>query len=93
MEFKASFNLPEAGWNRNDDVLLLIEGDTLQSDCKIYINDREMKKEAFSRKNFYDYYSLIANVNGYINHGENEIRITWDSASEFDGLKSSIYLI
>lgn len=91
--FRASFNIPQQEHIEIHGISLLIESDTLQGDCKIFINGNELSMGAFVRKPLYDYYNLMADVGEYIKPGRNELRLVWPSAGEFDGLKSAMYII
>lgn len=79
--------------NFRESCLLLMENDTLQGDCKIYINGVELLRSEFTRKTIYDYFNLVADIGGSVKLGENQICIKWNSAGEFDGLKSALYII
>lgn len=91
--FSTIFIIPQSEYDKKQDVSLLIEQDTLQGDCKIFINGNELFQKAFVRRTVYDYFNFVVDIWGYVKPGYNKIRISWPSANEFDGLKSSVYII
>lgn len=92
-EFKAVFTIPAEVYDKSGGLYLLMENDTLQGDCKIYINGKELSTNNFVRSTVYDYFNLTAEVRKYLKAGCNEIDVLWPSAGEFDGLKSAMYII
>lgn len=91
--YKSLFTLSYQELDSEQSLSLLIERDTLQGKCKIFINNKEVLKGTFIRRNVYDSYNLAAYINSFVKLGCNEIRVVWPSAGEFDGLKSSMYII
>ncbi|MCL2752062.1 MAG: hypothetical protein FWE62_04825 [Firmicutes bacterium] len=73
--------------------LLLTEGSTLLGDCQIFINGTELARDAFFPHRVYDFTNRAADLSGYVKDGKIEIKITYASAREFDGINSAIYII
>jgi hypothetical protein len=90
VEFSADFSLSRETFEK--DLLLVFENDTFSGDYRLFINDRELNKHEIKRSFVYDAWNLIANVKPLCVSGENVIRVIWEHAGEFDGLRSSIYI-
>lgn len=93
VEYTAEFNIPEEIINKDRKLKILIENDTLQGNCRIFINEAELSRNAFIRETVYDYFNFVADADKFLKPGKNTIKINWSSASEYDGLKSAIYII
>ena len=89
-EFSAEFSLPQEAFKKN--LLLVFENDTFSGDCRIFVNDKELNKDEIKRALVYDAWNLTANITKLCVAGKNIIRIVWEQAGEFDGLRSSIYI-
>jgi len=85
-EFKLSMESPEQG------LLLVFENDTFSGDYRLFINDKELNKHDIKRTAVYDVWNLAASINPFCVSGKNIIRIIWEHAGEFDGLRSSLYV-
>ena len=70
---------------------LLFEEETFLGKCSIVLNGKQVKKIVPER--VYDFTNLAADVSGYIVSGNNELVITFESAGEWDGINSAVYLI
>ena len=90
MEFSAEFKLPEAV--AAEKLLLVFENDTFAGDYHLFINEREVAENTVQRQRIYDAWNNIAEVGKYCRAGNNTIRVLWECAGEFDGLRSSIYI-
>ena len=90
MEFSAKFKLPEDATKK--ELLLVFENDTFAGDYQLFINDQELDKNTIRRQRIYDPMNNIAEFKKYCHPGNNVIRVIWEQASEFDGLRSSIYI-
>lgn len=90
LEFSADFDLHESAFK--EDILLVFENDTFSGDYRLFINDSELNKHEIKRMTVYDAWNLIANIKPLCVSGKNVIRIIWEHAGEFDGLRSSLYI-
>ncbi|MFA6101645.1 MAG: hypothetical protein WCV67_06435 [Victivallaceae bacterium] len=90
VEFSADFSLTRESFKK--ELLLVFENDTFSGDYRIFINDKELNKHEINRSLVYDAWNLTANVSAFCLAGKNNIRIVWEQAGEFDGLRSSIYI-
>lgn len=91
MSCEAGFEL--SGTAGKDQILLVCENDTFQGRCKIFVNGKELPMDLFQRKTIYDPFNLVADVSCFLKTGNNTFRLEWASAGEFDGIKSSLYLM
>ena len=91
--FKTKFVIPSRQIPDKERFYLLCENDTLQGAGRIFINDREVLKAAFARQRVYDPFNLVAEITTLLKPGLNRIYIVWAEANEFDGLKSSMYIV
>ena len=89
-EFSAEFSLPQEAFEKN--LLLVFENDTFSGEYRLFINDKELNKAEIKRAMVYDAWNLTANINQLCIAGKNSIRIAWEQAGEFDGMRSSIYI-
>ncbi|MFH1905082.1 MAG: glycosyl hydrolase [bacterium] len=90
--FKTKFIISAEQINKQKVFSLLCENDTFQGDCRILINNKALKK-SFLRKTIYDPFNLVCEITTLLKPGVNRIHIVWANANEFDGLKSSIYIL
>ena len=90
VEFSTEFSLSQDAFVK--DLLLVFENDTFSGDCRLFINDKELKRDEIKRALVYDAWNLTAKVNQFCAAGKNIIRIVWEQAGEFDGMRSSIYI-
>jgi len=86
--FKAVFKVEE-----KSGCVLLFENDTFHGNFTLSINGIAVPPASFRREKIYDPFNLTAEVSSYIKTGKNKIRVEWLAAREFDGIKSSIYLM
>ncbi len=84
-EYTARFNL------KGDESLMVMEGETLAGNAKIYLNGKEISLSSFENKIIYDFKNLVLDVGDIIKKGENILEIKFADADEFDGLRSRIY--
>ena len=90
MEFFAKFNLQEDAIKK--ELLLVFENETFVGDYQLFINEKEINKSIIRRQRIYDQWNNIIELKKYCHTGNNTISIVWEQASEFDGLRSSIYI-
>lgn len=86
--FKAAFKI-----EKESSYFLLFENDTFQGHYTLSLNGTIMPPASFRREKIYDPFNLTADVSRYLKAGQNEITVAWPAAREFDGIKSSIYLL
>ena len=88
-QFTADFDI------KSDDLkhLLLFENDTFAGNAIVTLNGRELSLSDARRETIYDPLNLVLDVQGLINKGRNTITIRFPEATEFDGLKSALYII
>ncbi len=72
---------------------LLIESTTFVGDCKITLNGIELKLSDFNTERVYDYRNKTLDVSNILTDGENVLTVEYQTANEFDGITSRIYLI
>ncbi len=90
MECSAEFTLSEkvaAG-----PLHLVLESETFAGTCRLFLNDSELDPAALKRKRIYDPWNLVADIRVLCRPGRNVLRIVWENANEFDGLRSSLYV-
>ncbi|MCK4982585.1 MAG: hypothetical protein KAS17_06655, partial [Victivallaceae bacterium] len=90
MEFSTKFNLPKNAVEK--ELLLVFENDTFAGDYQLFINEQEIDKNTIRRQRIYDPWNNIVKIKKYCRDGNNTIRILWEQANEFNGLRSSIYI-
>ncbi len=72
---------------------LLMEESTLRGEWKLELNGHSIKAEDFTPCNVYDFTNQVADVTAWLHEGENTLTVSWEKASEFDGLESAMYII
>ncbi|MFA6930004.1 MAG: hypothetical protein WCT05_06735, partial [Lentisphaeria bacterium] len=87
LQFSCQFHLGEIPGK----ILLLAENDTFAGKAQVLLNQKILP--AFSRRRFYDSWNIICDVTEFCHIGDNTLQILWNTAGEFDGLNSMIYLI
>lgn len=90
-EFSSAFTLIADKLKSN--LWLVFESETISGNAEIYINGQRIAPDAISRKRCYDPFNLAAKISAYCHAGQNTLTIKWKKADEFDGLKSSIYIM
>ncbi|MBU0478421.1 hypothetical protein KKC91_07630 [bacterium] len=92
--FQAEFSFSQNQIKDKSDIFFVCECDTFQGEYKILINGKNLPKKSFTRKTVYDPFNLVAKIGELIKpDSTNNISIIWPKANEFDGLKSSIYIM
>jgi hypothetical protein len=90
MEFSTEFTLSED--TAKEDLLLVFENDTFAGSYQLFVNNRQINKSTIKRQRIYDPWNRVAEISEYCQPGTNMVRILWEEAGEFDGLRSSIYI-
>jgi hypothetical protein len=90
MDFSAKFELPMETTEKK--LLLVFENDTFAGSYQLFVNNRQIDKSTIKRQRIYDPWNRVAEISEYCQPGTNMVRILWEEADEFDGLRSSIYI-
>jgi hypothetical protein len=90
MEFVTTFDLSESAMDK--ELLLVFESDTFSGNYQLFINDQQFDKGSIRRQRIYDPWNYVAAIKKHCHSGSNTLKIVWAQASEFDGLRSSIYI-
>lgn len=72
---------------------MLIEGETFAGNCKLYLNGQKLPLEKFEKRKIYDFNNRILNVKDILQAGKNELRVVFENADEFCGIRSLIHLL
>lgn len=85
--FSACFRL-----NSTAGVKLIGESETFAGECSVHLNGHEIELSLFKRARHYDPWNLELDIEKYCKRGRNDIRIKWEKAGEFSGLRSLLYI-
>ena len=87
--FTSTFTIPHVDGTQQ----LLIEGSTLRGNWKLELNGHPIQKVDFKPHNIYDFTNCIADITKLLQEGDNVLTAYWESATEFDGLESAMYIL
>ncbi len=84
MEWSATFELGD------ESCIILAESESFAGKVKVLLNGEEVPP--FTRKPVYDPWNIVSDVSKLCRTGQNELKLQWEKAEEFDGLTSMIYI-
>ena len=88
-EFSSKFKV-EA---KSDKFRLIFESETISGNARMEINGKPVDLAKAKRELVYDPFNMVIELEGIIKKGDNEIRIEFAEAGEFDGLRSLFYVV
>lgn len=77
----------------NPECELLAESETFAGEFQLEVNGRPVDAARFRRCRIYDPYNIALDISAELQSGDNRIVIRWNTAGEFDGLRSALYLL
>lgn len=89
--FSTTFRL--TGQQNDDGCALVMETETMSGDASVLLNGRLIPASQFRRRRVYDPANLVASLDGLTQQGVNRIEVVFENASEFDGLRSPVFLM
>ncbi|MBQ3133548.1 MAG: hypothetical protein IJC17_04660 [Clostridia bacterium] len=90
VRYTTTFCLPEGTTGRRR---LVIEGSTLQGDCRLTVNGHAITESDFTQTFVYDVTNRVADITPWLQEGDNEVCVAFAAGGEFDGLESALYIM
>ena len=70
-----------------------MESTTFVGDCTVTLNGTVLDLSKFKTERVYNFRNKTLDVSGLLLDGENVLTVEFESAGEFDGITSRLYLI
>lgn len=91
--FSSSFTIEKDTAAKKNKIFMVVERETFNGDYKVYLNGTEVEKGQFLRRTVYDSYNYVYDATELVKSGENLMRIEFNCAGEFDGVKGLVYFM